>query len=96
MTTPETLLALKSAVVGAIAALRAAYGDDRIRIIPDGQGGAWVEILEVEIGDAYLQETTFVVFLLPFNLPGQTSTPCSSGTISLAVTARLSAMAYSE
>jgi len=39
-------------------------------VVPDGQGGAWVEILQIELGEAYVQPTTFLVFLLPFNLPG--------------------------
>jgi hypothetical protein len=69
-TTPETRSVLKGAVEGTIADLRAAYGEDQIRVVPDGQGGAWVEILEAELGRAYTQEATFVVFLLPFNLPG--------------------------
>ena len=41
-----------------------------IKVTPDGQGGAWVEVLDVPIGQTYVQATTFVVFLLPFNLPG--------------------------
>ena len=41
-----------------------------VLVVPDGQGGAWVEVREVELGRAYVQPTTFVVFLLPFNLPG--------------------------
>jgi hypothetical protein len=68
-TTPDRL-ALKSAVEAALAELRGAYGQDRVVAVPDGQGGAWAEILDVELGDTYLQRATFVVFLLPFNLPG--------------------------
>jgi hypothetical protein len=69
-TTPEAHFALKGAVSSAIATLRAGYGENQIRVVADGQGGAWVEILSVELGPPYLQDTTFVVFLLPFNLPG--------------------------
>src|SRR5262249_21315168 len=47
-----------------------AFGAERVRVVPDGQGGAWVEISDVELGGAYTTETTFVIFLLPFNLPG--------------------------
>lgn len=69
-TTPEQRVLLKSAVEGALAGLKTAYGVDRVLVIPDSQGGAWVEVLEVELGSTYVQATTFVVFLLPFNLPG--------------------------
>lgn len=60
---------LKGAVSEAIVAVRAQYGEDKVREIPDGQGGAWVEIDEVELGAAYLEGTSFLVCLLPFNLP---------------------------
>jgi len=69
-TTPETRPVLKTAVEAAVAALREVYGEDQVHLVPDGQGGAWVEICAVELGDTYVQETTFVIFLLPFNLPG--------------------------
>jgi hypothetical protein len=69
-TTPDHRFALKNAVDEAIGGLNAAYGEEQILIVPDSQGGAWVEVREVELGHNYLQETTFVVFLLPFNLPG--------------------------
>jgi hypothetical protein len=61
---------LKAAVEGSLADLTAAYGDAQVLVVPDGQGGAWVEVREVELSRAYVQPTTFVVFLLPFNLPG--------------------------
>ena len=69
-TTPEHRFALKNAVAEAIEGLKAAYGEEQILIVPDTQGGAWVEVREVELSHSYLQETTFIVFLLPFNLPG--------------------------
>jgi hypothetical protein len=69
-TTPETRPVLKAAVEATVTALRTAYGEDQIRLVPDGQGGGWIEILAVDLGDTYVQKTTFVVFLLPFNLPG--------------------------
>lgn len=69
-TTPEQRTLLKAAVEGALAGLRAAYGDTQVLVVPDGQGGAWVEIREAELGNGYIQATTFIVFLLPFNLPG--------------------------
>jgi hypothetical protein len=69
-TTPDQHFALKSAVEDALAGLRAAYGEDQLLVVPDGQGGAWVEVREVDLGSTFIQPTTFVVFLLPFNLPG--------------------------
>ena len=69
-TTPDGRLALKSAVDSALEQLRTAYGEDRVLAVGDGQGGAWVELADVELSGTYVQSTTFVVFLLPFNLPG--------------------------
>jgi hypothetical protein len=69
-TTPEQRILLKTAVEHALVDLRAAYGDSPVLVVPDGQGGAWVEVREVELSYTYVQSTTFVVFLLPFNLPG--------------------------
>lgn len=68
--TPEARSAFKAAVEGAIGAIRAAYGESQVCIVADGQGGAWIEVFAVELGSTYVQESTFVVFLLPFNLPG--------------------------
>lgn len=53
----------------ALDAIRSQYGEDNVRVVPDGQGGAWVEIADVPLGESFTQETTFVLFLLPFNLP---------------------------
>lgn len=47
----------------------AAFPDTAIASHPDGQGGLWVELAGVPLGDPYLQEDTFLVFLLPFTLP---------------------------
>ena len=69
-TTPEQRFALKSAVEDALAGLKSAYGEDQTLVVPDGQGGAWVEVREVELGCTYVPATSFIVFLLPFNLPG--------------------------
>lgn len=69
-TTHDQRFALKAAVEAALADLRTVYGGDHVLVVPDGQGGVWVEIDQVELGEAYIQTTTFLVFLLPFNLPG--------------------------
>lgn len=47
-----------------------AFPSVSLRVLPDTQGGAWVEMVDVPIGLPYVQATSFVVFLLPFNLPG--------------------------
>lgn len=61
---------MKDAVQAAVAAITEAYGAEKVRVVPDDQGGAWIEIADVELGDSYAQDTTFVICLLPFNLPG--------------------------
>ncbi len=69
VTTTPDLSVVKEAVVAALADVMDAYGENKTRVIPDGQGGAWVEIADVPLGGPYAQTTTFVICLLPFNLP---------------------------
>lgn len=69
MTTPD-LANLKEAVRVAATGVVEAFRCDRVRFVPDGQGGVWAEINEVDLGEIYTASTTFVVCLLPFNLPG--------------------------
>lgn len=64
-----TVTDLKGAVREAVLGLRAQYGEEGVREIPDGQGGAWIEIEDLALGEPYVQDTTFLVCLLPFNLP---------------------------
>jgi hypothetical protein len=67
-TTPELSLdGLKDAVGVGVTDIVRAYPDTRF--IPDGQGGAWIEIPEVEVGDLYVSSTSFLICLLPFALP---------------------------
>jgi len=67
-TTPDA--AAKSAVLRALEVIQDAFPDWSARTCPDGQGGLWVELTEVPLGPPYVQDDTFVVFLLPFTLPG--------------------------
>lgn len=67
-TTPDA--AAKSAVLRALEVIQDAFPDWSVRTCPDGQGGLWVELTEVPLGPPYVQDDTFVVFLLPFTLPG--------------------------
>lgn len=60
---------IKTSVAEAIEGLRDQYGDNNVTFSPDGQGGAWVEIEEVPLSENYLQHSSFIAFLLPFNLP---------------------------
>lgn len=67
-TTPNT--AAKTAVLRALAVIQAAFPEWTVHTCPDGQGGLWVELTGVPLGPPYAQEDTFLVFLLPFTLPG--------------------------
>jgi hypothetical protein len=69
-TTPEVAAGLKTSVRDALASVEATFPSIEMRVVPDGQGGAWVEFLDLPLGAPYTHDTTFVVFLLPFNLPG--------------------------
>jgi hypothetical protein len=60
---------VKEAVQAALTDIANAYGAERVLAVPDDQGGVWVEITENDLGDRYVQEMTFVICLLPFNLP---------------------------
>jgi hypothetical protein len=61
---------LKGPVRGAIELLQRAYPSTTLRVVPDAQGGAWMEMLDIAFGVPYAQASSFVIFLLPFNLPG--------------------------
>lgn len=67
-TTPD--LTAKKAVLDAYKTVVAAYPNAAVTAHPDGQGGLWVEIADHKLGPAYMEDDTFVVFNLPFNLPG--------------------------
>jgi hypothetical protein len=60
---------VKEAVQTALDAIVEAYGAERVRAVPDDQGGAWMEISDVDLGETYAPSTTFAIVLLPFNLP---------------------------
>jgi hypothetical protein len=59
----------KEAVANGIAEITASYGSDNVRAVPDGQGGAWVEIKTVALGMPYEQDNTFLICQLQFTLP---------------------------
>lgn len=59
---------MKEVVQAALADINTAYGKG-VRVVPDEQGGAWIEIPEVDLGATYREPASFVICLLPFNLP---------------------------
>ena len=63
-------LRVKTAVREAFATIVNAFPDTQMSSHPDGQGGLWVELTDIPLGPNYEQHSTFLVFLLPFNLPG--------------------------
>lgn len=67
-TTPD--LTAKAAVLEAYKTVQKAYPDVAIAPYPDGQGGLWVEMADIPLGSTYVQDETFLIFDLPFNLPG--------------------------
>lgn len=67
-TTPDSTV--KPNVAQALALLTTTFDDWELVTVPDGQGGLWVETPCVTLGAPYIQATTFLVFLLPFGLPG--------------------------
>ncbi len=67
-TTPD--VTAKAAVLAALKTLRVAYPDVETSTFPDGQGGLWVQFADIALGPTYVQDDTFLIFNLPFNLPG--------------------------
>lgn len=67
-TTPDA--AAKTAVWRSLEVIQDAFPDWNVHTCPDGQGGLWVELTGVPLGPPYVQDDTFLVFLLPFTLPG--------------------------
>ncbi len=67
-TTPESTA--KAAVRNALDSVTGAFPDSGLTTHADGQGGLWVELTGVPLGIPYQQDDTFVLFLLPFTLPG--------------------------
>lgn len=59
----------KAAVDNAIEAIVDAHGHERLRVVEDDQGGAWVEISGIDPGPLYNEDETFLICHLPFNLP---------------------------
>lgn len=57
-------------VLAAIESLRKAYPHSEVMVLAeDGQGGAFVTVESVELGDKFVPETTWLGAHLPSNLP---------------------------
>lgn len=57
------------AIGEALEELRQTFPETTVTFEPDGQGGAWVTIVEVPIGPVYEQETSWIAFQLTFPYP---------------------------
>jgi len=53
----------------AICEVLIAYSDNKVTIEPDGQGGAYVVVQELFLGDQYLPSTSWVGFHIGFQYP---------------------------
>lgn len=60
-------MGLKEAVGVGVTEIIRAYPDTHF--VADGQGGAWIQIPEVQVGNVYCCPTSFLICLLPFALP---------------------------
>lgn len=66
-------MGLKEAVGVGVTEIVRAYPDTRH--VADGQGGAWIEIPEVEVGELYARSTSLLICLLPFHASGSRRLP---------------------
>ena len=53
----------------AIAEIEAAFRGHRVDTVPEEQGGAYVIVHDLDIGDCYQPDTTWVGFLITFQYP---------------------------
>jgi hypothetical protein len=53
----------------AVEELRAAFAGHRIDVVPEEQGGAYIIVHDLQLGDAYTPATSFVGFLITFQYP---------------------------
>jgi hypothetical protein len=53
----------------AVEEVRQTFPNHRIEVTPEAQGGAYVVVYEIELGDCYTPTTTWVGFLIPFPYP---------------------------
>jgi hypothetical protein len=63
------MTALTPEVEEAIAEIRQAYPGHRVEVAADGQGGAYVVVNDLEIGDQYAPSTSWVGFQVGFQYP---------------------------
>lgn len=53
----------------AIAELERAFPDHRVRVLEEPQGGAYVRVEDLELGDGYVPPTSWIGFLIPYDYP---------------------------
>ncbi len=62
-------MSMTAAVAQASEDLKARFPDSTVTATETGNGGAWVHVDPISLGDAYLQEETWVAFQLTFTYP---------------------------
>lgn len=62
-------MSMTAAVAQAIEDLKTRFPDATVTATETGDGGAWVRLDPISLGDAYLQEETWVAFQLTFAYP---------------------------
>ncbi len=60
---------MTSAVQAAVAEVEQAFPGHRLEVIPESQGGAYVIVYDLPIGNRYVLATTWVGFLITFQYP---------------------------
>ena len=53
----------------AVREIREAFPDHQVDVVPEAQGGAYVVVRDLTIGDHYVPPTTWVGFLVDFQYP---------------------------
>ena len=56
-------------VQGAVEQIRIAFEDHRLEVQEDGQGGAFMLIEDVDVGEIYAPQTTWIGFRITFQYP---------------------------
>jgi len=56
-------------VEAALAEIQAAFPEHRVEVEPEGQGGAYVIVHDLPIGEQYAPSTSWVGFVIPYQYP---------------------------
>jgi len=63
------MIPMHTAVAQAVVEIEAAFPDHRVEHVPDGEGGAFVRVHELPLGDAYLPCSGWVTFRITHAYP---------------------------